>query len=72
VGWHGGCVALAQALADEGLLAAPWTVETAADMLLALLRDDVIETLVVERNWTEAQLRDGLATLFRRTFMTGG
>ena len=67
--WRSGCVAIAQRLADEAKLAAPWTVETAGDMLLALMRDEVVETLVVERGWTEEQHRTLLATLFRRTFV---
>jgi AcrR family transcriptional regulator len=69
--WLSGCVALARALADEGRLAEPWTVQTAADMLLALMRDEVIETLAVERGWSEEQMRDGLRTIFRRTFVSG-
>ncbi|CAN5621149.1 hypothetical protein BH23CHL10_BH23CHL10_12580 [soil metagenome] len=56
-------------LQAEGRLSAPWTVESAADMLLALMRDDVMETLVVERRWPESKVREVLATLLRRTFV---
>ena len=67
--WRSACHQLVRALADAGRLAEPWTVETATDMLLALMRDDVTETLAIDRGWPEEQHRDLLATLFRRTFV---
>jgi AcrR family transcriptional regulator len=67
--WLGCCRALMQRLADEGRLAEPWTVSTAADMLLALMRDELVETLAVERSWPPQQFTTLLATLFRRTFV---
>ena len=67
--WLHACREIVQAVADEGRLAEPWTVETAADMLLALMRDDVAETLAIDRHWPEEQHRDLLATLIRRTFV---
>lgn len=67
--WLEGCRAIASALDDDGRLASPWTVETAADMLLALMRDDIIETLAIERRWSEDRLATLLGTLFRRTFV---
>jgi hypothetical protein len=68
--WLGCCRALMQRLADEGKLAEPWTVSTAADMLLALMRDEVVETLAVERAWPAERHTELLATLRRRTFVT--
>ncbi len=67
--WHDGSLALMRGLQAEGRLSAPWTVESAADMLVALMRDDVMETLVVERRWPESKVREVLATLLRRTFV---
>lgn len=69
--WLDGCLHLAGRLAAERRLAEPWTVSTAADMLLALMRDEVIETLAVERGWSEEQHVELLTTLFRRTFVAG-
>jgi AcrR family transcriptional regulator len=64
-----GCRRIAARLADEDRLAAPWTVATATDMLLALISSDVIETLLVERRWSKRKLSDHLALLFRSTFL---
>jgi hypothetical protein len=61
---------LMQRLADEGKLAEPWTDSTAADMLLALMRDEVVETLAVERAWPAERHTELLATLLRRTFVS--
>jgi AcrR family transcriptional regulator len=63
------CTRLAKALADEGRLAAAWTVETASDMLFALISTDMVARLVGECGWTQAQLADGLKRLFRSTFV---
>lgn len=67
--WLGTCRWLTQRLADEGRLAEPWSMSTAADMLLALMRDEFVETLAVERGWSEDQHVELLGTLFRRTFV---
>jgi AcrR family transcriptional regulator len=67
--WLQGCRKLAGRLADEGRLAEPWTVSTAADMLVALMRAEVVETLAIERGWSEEEHRTLLMTLFRRTFV---
>lgn len=67
--WLQTCRKLAARLANEGRLAEPWTVSTAADMLVALMRDEVVETLAIERGWSEEEHRTLLMTLFRRTFV---
>jgi hypothetical protein len=41
-------------------------------MLLALMRDEFIETLAIDRDWPEDQHVALLATLFRRTFVDRG
>jgi hypothetical protein len=56
-------------LAREGRLAEPWTVDTAADMLLALMRDEVVETLAVERGWGEEEHGRMLWVVIRRSFV---
>jgi AcrR family transcriptional regulator len=68
--WLAGCRKLAKRLAGEGRLAEPWTVATAADMMLALMRDEVVETLAVERAWPLEQHARLLAMLLRRTFVS--
>jgi AcrR family transcriptional regulator len=59
---------LARWLADEGRLSGAWTVESAADMLFALVASDVIEALIVDRRWSRKRLARHLALLFRSTF----
>lgn len=66
------CDRLATGLADAGLLAAPWTVETAADMLQAQISSQVIGTLLDECGWSGDRLADHLAAMYRATFVAGG
>jgi hypothetical protein len=63
------CCRLAAWLQQERKLAAPWTVETAADMLFALISTDLLERLLVERRWSRKRLADHLAALLRGTFV---
>ncbi len=63
-----GCERLARRLAEEGRLAEPWTIETATDMLYALISTDMIERLITDCDWPQTQLAEHLSTLFRRTF----
>ncbi|WP_412540982.1 hypothetical protein R8Z50_35300 [Longispora sp. K20-0274] len=53
----------------EGLLAAPWTVDTATDMMLALISNDVFETLLGTGGWSGPQVAAHLRALFRGTFL---
>jgi AcrR family transcriptional regulator len=62
------CRRLARWLADERRLADAWTVESAADMLFALIASDVIEALLVDRRWSRRRLAKHLGILFRSTF----
>jgi len=63
------CRRLARWLADEGRLAAPWSVDTATDMLWALMSSDMLARLLSDRGWSAGQLADQLATLLNRTFI---
>lgn len=67
--WRGWCRRLATGLDREKRLAAPWTVDSATDMLWALMSFDVLEGLLVERRWSRRRLADHLAALFRATFV---
>ncbi len=60
---------LAGWLYQEGRLAAPWTVDTATDMLWALMGSDVTERLIVEQQWPPERFAEHLAVLFRATFV---
>lgn len=66
--WRLGCRRLMTWLDEEGNLAVPWTVDTAADMLWALMSWDVLEGLLVERGWSRDKYADHMALLFRSTF----
>ncbi len=67
--WLKGSRRLAQWLRDDGRLASPWTVDTAADMLWALMSWDVVERLLIDRGWSRESFADSLALLLRSTFV---
>ncbi|MFB4301262.1 TetR/AcrR family transcriptional regulator [Actinomadura sp. NTSP31] len=56
----------------EGVLAPGWTVDTATDMLLALVSNGVSETLLVDRGWTPDEVGEHMARLLRSTFVARG
>jgi AcrR family transcriptional regulator len=62
------CRRLAVRLDEEGRLAPPWTVETATDMLWALISTDMIEGLIVDRHWSRRRLAEHLSVLVHSTF----
>jgi AcrR family transcriptional regulator len=68
--WRGSCRRLAEWLAAEARLAAPWTVPTATDMLWALMSFDVMEALVVDRRWSHKRFARRLSALLQSTFVT--
>lgn len=67
--WRLGCRRLANWLADEGRLAEPWTVDSAADMLWALMSWDVLEGLLVDRGWSRKRYAEAMAMVLRSTFV---
>jgi AcrR family transcriptional regulator len=67
--WRGSCRRLAEWLAAQARLAAPWTVPTATDMLWALMSFDVLEALVVDRRWSRKRLARRLSALLQSTFV---
>ncbi len=68
--WRESCRRLAEWLATEQRLAASWTAATAADMLWALMSFDVLEALVVDRQWSRKRLARKLSALLQSTFVT--
>jgi AcrR family transcriptional regulator len=67
--WYAGCRRLVAWLEQENRLAPPWTADTAADMLWALMSFDVLERLLVDRRWSPERYAEHLALLFRSTFV---
>jgi AcrR family transcriptional regulator len=63
------CHDLAVRLDGERRLAPPWTIESTADMLFALMSSGVLEALTIDRGWPPQRYRDHLALLFRSTFV---
>ena len=63
------CRRLAEWLDVEAALAPAWTVETATDMLWALIPTDMIDGLLSDRRWSQRRLADHLAVLFQSTFV---
>lgn len=63
------CRRLAARLEREGRLAERWTVESAADMLYAMISSDVVEALLADRGWSPSRLAEHLALLFRSAFV---
>jgi len=62
------CRRLAAWLQRDAQLAPIWTVESATDMLWALISSDMVERLIVERRWSGRRFGDHLSHLLRFTF----
>jgi AcrR family transcriptional regulator len=62
------CRRLATWLDHENRLAPGWTVQTATDMLWALISSDVVERLIVARHWSAQRFARHLSQLLRSTF----
>lgn len=63
--------ALIRRLDDEGMLAPHWTVDSATDMLLALISNGVCETLLVDRDWSPERIGAHMAHVLRAAFVAG-
>lgn len=70
--WRLGSRRLVTWLHDEGRLAQPWTVNTAADMVWALMSLDTLERLTVDRHWSGKRYADHMALLLHSTFVEPG
>ena len=67
--WLKGSRKLIQWLADDGRLAPHWSVDTASDLMWALMSPDLLDRLLTERHWSRGQLAEHLEVLFRSTFV---
>ena len=63
------CRRLAERLAHKQCLAPGWTVDSATDMLWALIATEPLERLLVDRGWTPQQYAERFAQLLRSTFV---
>ncbi len=69
--WYGGCRAVTARLDAEGRLAEPWTPDTAADLMWALMSVELVDGLVGVQGWTTDELTERLRLVLRRTLVTG-
>lgn len=67
--WRRGSRRLVTWLSDEDRLAEPWTINTATDMMWALMSLDILERLTVDRSWSAERYADNLARVLRGTFL---
>ncbi len=67
--WLDGCRRIAQRLDDEGVLAQPWTVETAADLMWHFMFPDVLERLTEDRQWPIDQYRELLTVVLTKSLV---
>lgn len=68
-GFYQGCFSTIQQVAQEGLLAPAWTVETAAEFLWGLLAVEVWERLTIERGWSQAQYIEHMQRAIARALL---
>src|ERR687885_586847 len=64
------CRRLAERLAHEHRLAPGWTVDSATDMLWALISTEPLERLLVDRGWSSQHYAQRFADLLRSTFVS--
>lgn len=63
------CRELASWLDEEQRLAPPWTAQTAADMLWALMSSGLTKSLLADCGWPARKYGEHLAVLLRSTFL---
>jgi AcrR family transcriptional regulator len=64
------CRLLAERLAHEHHLAPGWTVDSATEMLWALIATEPLERLLVDRGWPPQQYAERFAQVLRSTFVS--
>jgi len=63
------CGRLIEGLRRAGRLAPPWTADSAADMLWALMSGDFTDHLTIDRGWSFETYATHMASLFRAVFV---
>jgi AcrR family transcriptional regulator len=66
---HADCRRLITWLARDGRLADRWTADEAADMLMALISLNVVETLLTDRRWSRRRFVEHFTALLHATFV---
>jgi AcrR family transcriptional regulator len=66
---RGVCGRLIDGLHRAGRLAPPWTVDTGADLLWALMAGDVVDNLTIDRGWSFDAYAARMAVVFRSVFV---
>lgn len=61
---------MAERLHDQGILSPIWTVDTATDMLWALMSTEIVERLIKSRNWSNQEFADRYFALLRAIFIS--
>lgn len=67
--WLAGARRLTASISSDGRLAPPWTADTAADLLWALMAVELGEDLVHDRGWTVEAFEEALRTLVTRALL---
>lgn len=68
--WRDVCAGISRRLAEEGRLAEPWTVQTAADLLWTFMFPETLDRLTRDRGWPNERYRELLTVLLRRALVT--
>lgn len=68
--WRRGSGRLVTWLHVEGRLAPAWTVDSAADMMWALMSFDILDRLLAERHWSRKRFAEHYALLLTSTFVS--
>ncbi|WP_026818973.1 TetR/AcrR family transcriptional regulator [Arthrobacter castelli] len=63
------CRRLALWLAGDDRLAAPWTPDTVADLLWALMSSDMLTRLLHSRKWSTSRYAENITLVLQRTFL---
>lgn len=67
--WHQACRSITQRLADEGRLAEPWTVDTAADLIWSFMFPETLQRLTAGRGWSTERYGELLTLALQRTLV---
>ncbi|HEY9523313.1 MAG TPA: helix-turn-helix domain-containing protein [Thermopolyspora sp.] len=70
--WLKGSRRLVQWLADDGRLDPRWTVDTATDIVWALMSPDLLDRLLHQRDWTREQFAEAFTALLTSTLVETG
>ena len=70
--WDVADLTLAAQVADDGRLDPRWTVDTATDIVWALMSPDLLDRLLHQRDWTREQFAEAFTALLTSTLVETG